>query len=288
MGAFLLRILLIVIVAYCGAVLWMWTRQESYLFLPNHDDPDPRFERFRWDRTLDGIRHQGWFLDQGAEQTVIYHGGNAEDLANHCDVLFDGLNVNALLVNYRGYGQSEGTPGEEVMVSDAIAVFDLFREETGTPAEQIFLMGRSLGTGVAVQVARARPEAAGLILVTPYESIEAIARFQYPWLPVKGILRHPFRSIDHAPHLTLPALVFLAEYDNVIPPETGRRLGEALGGPTEIHTLPMGHNDINQHPDYFKTINRFIAEHGCKNSAQEVKEASPNDAAESTPNGNSE
>jgi pimeloyl-ACP methyl ester carboxylesterase len=254
----LLRIVLLLAVSYAGAVLWMWARQERYLFLPKHYEVLPEFERFRWDRNINGIRHQGWFLDKGKEKTVIYHGGNAEDLAGHCEVMMDGLDANALLVNYRGYGQSEGTPGEKEMVADCIAVFDLFCAEKNVSPSNIFLMGRSLGSGIAIQVAAARPAAAGLILVTPYESIEAIARVQYPWLPAKGILRHPFLAIDYAPQIQMRALVLLAEFDEAIPIETGRRLGEALGGPTEIITLPMGHMDINEHYGYFGAINAFV------------------------------
>jgi len=253
-----LRLLIIVAVAYAGAVVWMWIRQDAYLFRPKRYEVLQEFERYRWDRNIDGINHQGWFLDKGAEKTVIYHGGNAEDLAGHCDVLFDGLDVNALLVNYRGYGESEGVPGEKEMVADAVEIFDLFCEEQNVAPSTIFLMGRSLGSGVSVQVAAARPQAAGVILVTPYESIAAIAKFQYPWLPFGQMLRHPFRSINHAPEIKMPALILLAEFDEVIPTETGLKLGDAWGGEKEVVIIPMGHNDINEHPSYFQTINRFV------------------------------
>jgi pimeloyl-ACP methyl ester carboxylesterase len=260
MGWVIFRIALLLLVAWSGAVLWMWVRQESYLFLPNHWDPLPQFETYRWDREINGVKLQGWFLDKGADKTLIYHGGNAEDLAGHCETLLEGLDINALLVNYRGYGQSQGTPGEKELVADSIAVLDLFCTEKQVAPASIFLMGRSLGSGVSTQVASARPEVAGVILVTPYESIAAIAKFQYPWLPIERMLRHPLRSIDYAPNLNIPALILLAEFDEVIPVESGRRLGEAWGGPKEIITLPTGHNDINQHPAYFEHINRFVSE----------------------------
>jgi hypothetical protein len=254
----ILRIISLIVVIYVCAVLWMWLRQDHYLFLPRHYDVLPEFERYRWDRTINGVKHQGWFLDKGKEKTVIYHGGNAEDLAGHCEVMMDGMDANILLVNYRGYGQSEGTPGEKELVSDAIAIFDLFCAEKNVSPSNIVLMGRSLGTGVAIQVAAARPQAAGLILITPYESIAAIAKFQYPWLPIERMLRHPFRAIDIAPQIKMPALVILSEFDEVIPIETGRKLGEALGGVKEIITLPMSHMDINEHPGYFGAINPFV------------------------------
>jgi pimeloyl-ACP methyl ester carboxylesterase len=253
----LLDLLLSAALCYSAAVLWMWIRQEHYLFKPKHYDPLPEFEPYRWDRAINGLHHQGWFIDKEKNRTLIYHGGNAEDLAGHCEVMMNGPDANVLLVNYRGYGQSEGTPGEREMVADCIAIYDRFREETGTPPEKIILMGRSLGTGVAVQVAAARP-AAGLILATPYESIAAIAKFQYPWLPIRRMLRHTFLAADYAPDISIPALVLLAEHDEIIPVESGRRLSGALGGPTEIVTLPMGHMDIHEHPGYYEAINRFI------------------------------
>ena len=258
MGLILLNAALLLWVLWGGAVVWMWARQESYLFLPNHWEVIPKYEPFRWDRKVNGVSLQGWFLDKGADRTVIYHGGNAEDLSGHCEVLFKGLEVNALLVNYRGYGQSEGTPGEKKMVADCIAILDLFCKEEQVAPSSLFLMGRSLGSGISTQVAAARPDIAGVILVTPYESIAAIAKFQYPWLPIERMLRHPFRSIVHAPNIKTPALILLAEFDNVIPSESGRKLGEAWGGPKETITLPTGHNDISEHPAYFEAINRFI------------------------------
>jgi len=258
MGWMIFRIMFLLFMVWGGVVLWMWIRQESYLFIPNHWDPLPEFEQFRWDREVNGVKLQGWFIDKGADKTVIYHGGNAEDLAGHCETLFDGLDVNALLMNYRGYGQSEGTPGEKEIVADCIAVLDLFSKEEKVPLSSIYLMGRSLGSGVSPQVAAARPEVAGVILVTPYESIAAIAKLKYPWLPIERLLRHPFRSTDHVQNLKIPALILLAEFDKVIPIESGRKLGEAWGGPKEVITLPMGHHDISEHPAYFEAINRFI------------------------------
>ncbi|MFA6172361.1 MAG: alpha/beta hydrolase [Kiritimatiellales bacterium] len=254
----ILRVILIVVILYVCAVIWMWARQEKYLFLPKHGETLPEFERFRWDRTVNGVRHQGWFLDKGKAKTVIYYGGNAEDLAGHCEEMMAELDANILMINYRGYGQSEGTPGEKELVADSIVMFDLFCAEKNSSPSNICLMGRSLGCGVAVQVATARPEIAGIILVTPFESIAALAHAQYPWLPIKGLLRHSFRAIDYAPEIKMPALVVLAEFDDVIPSGSGRKLGEALGGPKEFVTLPMSHNDINEHPGYFEAVNRFI------------------------------
>ncbi len=252
-----LRILLLLAIAYGGAILWMCIRQESYLFLPCRYDPPDGAERFSWNPAVNGVQLQGWFLDKGAARTVIYYGGNAEDVSGHIEPFFAWLEANVLLVNYRGYGESEGKPGEKELVADALEIYDRLVDEKQIAPENIILMGRSLGSGVAVQVAAAR-KSAGVILVTPYESIAAIAKFQYPWLPIERVLRHPFRSVDLAPEIKLPLLTLLAQFDEVIPIETGRRLTAAWGGPTETVTLPARHNEINDDPGYFDAINRFV------------------------------
>ncbi|MBM4152174.1 MAG: alpha/beta hydrolase [Kiritimatiellaceae bacterium] len=254
----LLYILLPSLTLYGTVVFWMWVKQERYIFRPKRYDIPPEFERFRWDRDIAGIRHQGWFIDKGKTNTVIYHGGNAEDLAGHCAVMMNGMDANILLVNYRGYGHSEGSPGEKAMVADSIALFDLFCSEKNSQPSTVFIMGRSLGSGIAVQVARARPQAAGLILVTPYESLTVLAKQRYPWLPVKLLLRHSFSAIEVAPHIQMPALVLLAELDEIIPVESGRKLSEHLSGEKKIIALPTGHYDIHEHPGYFGSINRFV------------------------------
>lgn len=255
----LFLIILTCAAAYIGTFLWMWTRQENYLFIPKHNSVMPAFEKYRRDQTVGDVTLQGWFLDKGKNRTVIYYGGNAEDLAGHCDVLYNGLDANTLLVNYRGYGQSEGTPSETNIIADSIELFDRFCSEYQATPASIFLMGRSLGSGVAVQVAKARPSVGGVILVTPYESIAAVASHRYPWLPIKKILRHPFLSNEYAPDIRIKALIFLAEFDESIPIESGQKLGDLWGGPKKIITLPKGHMNINEHPDYFEKINRFIA-----------------------------
>ncbi|MFA5687958.1 MAG: alpha/beta fold hydrolase [Kiritimatiellales bacterium] len=258
----IVRIIFICALLYAGILCWMWIRQEKFLFQPKHENPPAAFEHFRWDRTIDGFWHEGWFIDKKKPVTVIYHGGNAEDLANHVEIMFNGLDANVLMINYRGYGLSAGKPGEKVMVSDAIQLYDLFRAETGTPAEQLFLMGRSLGTGIAVQVAAARPSA-GLILVTPYAKIEDAARFQYPFLPpLNLLLRHRFRSIDYVTTIQTPALILLAAHDEMIPLQSGETLAEIYAGTKKIITLPTGHMDIHEIPEYFAAMNKFIKSAG--------------------------
>lgn len=107
-------------------------------------------------------------------------------------------------------------------------------------------------------LAGARPVRAA-ILVTPYDSIAAVASGQYPYLPVRLLLRHPFPSTDWAQKTQAPALLLAAERDFVVPATHAQRLFEAWAGAKQIHVLPQtGHNDIEMHPDYYRLINEFL------------------------------
>jgi uncharacterized protein len=119
-------------------------------------------------------------------------------------------------------------------------------------------MGRSLGSGPAAMLASARP-VRGAILVTPFDSMSAVASAHYPYLPARLLLRHPFASVDWAKRTQAPALFLAAEYDNVIPSPHARRLFDAWAGPKQIHVLAeTGHNDIEMHPDYYRLVNEFL------------------------------
>ena len=111
-----------------------------------------------------------------------------------------------------------------------------------------------------MQLAAARPMA-GVILVSPYDSIVRVAGHHYPVLPVSLMLRHRFDSIAHAPGLDVPLLCLAAEYDNVIPPAHAARLVEAWKGARKFRVLPgAGHNDISGHPDYWREVGAFLAD----------------------------
>ena len=121
------------------------------------------------------------------------------------------------------------------------------------------LMGRSLGSGVAVYVASQR-RVRGVILVTPFDSLLNVARHHYPILPVGLLLRHSFDSIGMAPAIPTPALFLVAARDEVIPPEFAVRLAQAWGGPRHtVHIEGAGHNDIQLEADYWQAVNRFLA-----------------------------
>lgn len=171
-------------------------------------------------RATDGTRLSGWLMTPdcaGPHPAVIYFGGRSEEVswvARDAGRLFPGMTV--LAVNYRGYGQSLGSPGEADMVSDGKMLFDWLVGRAHVDAARIAVVGRSLGSGVAVQVATARP-AHSLVLLTPYDSILALAQRKFRGVPVGFVLRHRFESDRHAHALTAPTLVLRAAVDKVVP-----------------------------------------------------------------------
>jgi pimeloyl-ACP methyl ester carboxylesterase len=161
-------------------------------------------------------------------------------------------------MNYRGYGLSGGRPGERALKSDARLIYDVFTSREGIDPGRVAVMGRSLGTGVAVSLASGRP-ASGLVLISPYDSLVSVARDFYPWMPVGLILRHRFDSLALAPSMKAPALMLLASDDEVIRPEHTHRLREAWAGPVTLVTVEgEGHNTLWRDPRYREGITGFL------------------------------
>jgi fermentation-respiration switch protein FrsA (DUF1100 family) len=184
-----------------------------------------------------------------------YFGGNAEDVAWMLEEIARcGSAANWLLVDYRGYGASAGRPSEASLSADAIAWYD----RVAPGAARVYVLGRSLGSGVAVQLAASR-RVDGVILVTPFDSLARVAKRHYPFLPVDLLLRHPFDSLGRAPGLRAPLLCIAATRDEVIPAEHARGLYDAWGGEKHLLELEAGHNDIDNHPDYWGHIGRFLS-----------------------------
>ncbi|MGE0356543.1 MAG: alpha/beta hydrolase [Burkholderiales bacterium] len=190
---------------------------------------------------------------------VLYFGGNAEEVTargREAEQVYGRRAV--VLVNYRGYGESGGKPGEKALVADALALHDWAAKRPDLDPGRLCAHGRSLGSGVAVQLAAARPLRC-LVLTSAFESLVAVGKSHYPWVPVAWLLRHRFASVDHAPSLRLPALFAYGGSDTIIAPAHSERLADAWGGPVERLRLEgFGHNDLDLHPRYAEAIAAFL------------------------------
>ncbi|HEY0063629.1 MAG TPA: alpha/beta fold hydrolase [Telluria sp.] len=171
-------------------------------------------------RATDGTKLSGWLMTPqvpGPHPAVIYFGGRSEEVSwvvRDAGKLFPGMAV--LAVNYRGYGASHGDPAETHMVDDGRLLFDWLAERHHVDPKRVAVVGRSLGSGVAVQVAMERP-VHSVVLITPYDSILAIAKRRFRAVPVEYVLRHRFESVKYAPALTAPTYVLRAAFDDIVP-----------------------------------------------------------------------
>jgi fermentation-respiration switch protein FrsA (DUF1100 family) len=248
---------------YLALLAYLYFQQEGLLFFPVKSDP--LLARQWRDRRVEipsgRLVLEGWWAENPAAAgapTVLYFGGNAEDVL-HTAEAGQLLHARRLLVTcYRGYGGSPGKPGQAALYEDALAIYDYVVRQAGVAPDGVVVAGRSLGSSVAIYLAAHRP-VRGVVLVTPFDSMVAVARRHYPFFPAGMLLRNPFPSEELARQATAPALVLAGGRDDIIPAAHAERLAQAWAGAKELHVLAgAGHNDIQGHPEYYPRINEFL------------------------------
>jgi alpha-beta hydrolase superfamily lysophospholipase len=215
MKLFLISIVSLYLVITAGFYFF----QEKLIFFPqkfpNGSNSITKYENLEIMINVDGVTLHGWLLNEEKEKLIIYYGGNAEEVSCRIDD-FKGLeNYSVLLMNYRGYGKSSGSPSEKHLFSDAVQIFDYITGTLDIQPENRVLFGRSLGSGIALYVA-SRREVSSVVLVTPFDSIRNIVRDKIPFIPVDMILKHHFHSLSYAKDVTCPSLILIAKNDRVI------------------------------------------------------------------------
>lgn len=205
----------------------------------------------------------GWLLvprdGEGPYPAIMYFGGRSEEVSWLQDAAkwFPGHVVFAM--NYRGYGESGGSPSERALYSDALREFDFLVRSPHVDAKRVSVIGRSLGTGVANYVVANRP-VENVILITPYDSILSLARSAMYLVPVGLLLLHRFESIRFARSATQPCLALLAEHDDIVPEAHTRRLIDAWGGSMDVLRIPgSDHRDIPYRADTLDVIAGWLA-----------------------------
>ncbi len=246
----LLFVLTVIVVLYLGACAVLYAFQRSLIYYPQPRTVGTSATILKLPVTdadvLVSVRpHDG-------PKALIYFGGNAEDASRNLPAFSQAFPDHALyLLHYRSYGGSTGKPSEEAIQRDATALFDKVHAEH----PQTAVIGRSLGSGVAVRLASRRP-VSRLILITPYNSFQEIAASHYPHMPVKWLLRDKFESWRYAPRITVPTLLIAAEHDEIIPrSSTDRLYAHFAKGVASLQVIPgTGHNTISGSPQYLEMI----------------------------------
>ena len=187
--------------------------------------------------TPDGVHLRGWLVrNSDAEKLplLIYFGGSGSESSEMLPLVrkLDGWSV--ALVNYRGFGLSEGTPTQSNALADAVLIYDSLVARADIASDQVVVMGYSLGTGVAVYLSEQRP-ILETILVSPYDRWSLIGLKQTPlFAPLSGIMKPYFDSLSRAPGIHAPLLCLIGSEDVFVPPERSLNLVNAWGGETEV------------------------------------------------------
>ena len=270
-----MKIIAAIIIGFCGFTGLIYFFQEAFIFFPVSIDRvalqaiKKRFPRAE-ELTItaaDNKKLHGWLVKpEGAVKSplVIYFGGNAEEVSWLISEAQWLKGWAVCLMNYRGYGLSEGRPKEQALYSDALAVYDHLVKRADVDAQRIVVMGRSIGTGVATYLAQHRP-IKGAILICPFDSLVSIGKKHYPILPVALLLKHSFDSLSRAAALKMPLLALVARDDEIVPRESSLRLTERWGGPHTTALIDGGHNTLQEYPGYWESIQQFLAQQFSEN-----------------------
>lgn len=246
-------ILVILIVAYIGLCVVMYTMQRSFQYFPTPRRLGPT--------RLAGTYQRGDTLLQltvrphAGPGAVLYFGGNGEDVSSSLAPLTAAFPEREIvMLHYRGYGGSAGVATEADITADAAGLFDQVR----AAHPDVIVIGRSLGSGVAVRLASTRP-VSRLVLVTPYDSLLGIAQRQFPWFPVRYLLIDKYESWRYVPDVAVPVLILAAAKDEVIPGASTEKLRDrfSAGQVTYVIVPNASHNTVGDDPLYVRSLAAF-------------------------------
>jgi fermentation-respiration switch protein FrsA (DUF1100 family) len=256
----------VVALSLLNTVLWML--QPSMVFYPTRvlqetpADWGLEFEEVDL-RAEDGTRLHAWFIPHPRPtHTLLFLHGNAGNISHRGSSIeiVNRLGLSVLILDYRGYGQSEGVPTEQGLYMDARAAWHHLTEERALDPGEILIFGRSLGASVAVELA-ARTQPAGLILESGFSSAADMARHLYPGLHHVLLRRFQLDSVGRLARVQAPVLVLHSRDDEIVPYALGRRLFEAAPEPKTFVELVGDHNSgfLTSQPNYERSLAAFIA-----------------------------
>ncbi len=259
---------IVILVLYAGICALLYFNQDALLFHPQPNSKQevadilksyPEFDTLTF-IMKDGNRTCGYISKDTIKEKlplVLYFGGNAEEVSHLAEKYKYFPNTIMVLMNYRSFGLSQGTISEKSMFSDALEIYDKLMANPEVDANNVIVMGRSMGTGVATYVSSQRKTNA-TVLITPYESIIDVAQEKYTFVPISWFIKHPFKSKEYAASITTPVLSLIAKNDQVIPPHHAHNLMEAWKGNTEVFEVNEDHSTIMKNEEVWKKIEEFV------------------------------
>jgi len=254
-----MKVIVYILVFIVTFVIFVWYVEQASVFYPVKElaaTPDRIGLDFEdvFFSTGDNVKVHGWLVKHpNAKSVLLFFHGNAGNIGDRLDKikLFHDIGLDVLIVDYRGYGRSEGRPTEKGIYLDAVAAYDHLRKRADTKDKNIILYGASLGGAVAVDLATKR-DVSCLIADSTFSSATDIAKRLYPFIP-SFLIRTKMDSLGKIKALTLPKLFIHSKEDSIVPFTLGKRLFDAAPPPKEMFEIMGDHNDgFYQNEDLLK------------------------------------
>ena len=249
---------------------WMFLQQPGMIFFPARGlQATPADWAMSYEdvslKSADGIELHGWYIPAPrAERVVLFLHGNAGNISHRGEsiAIFRRLGLDVFIFDYRGYGRSDGEPGEAGLYQDAAAAWRYLVETRGVSPGNIVVFGRSLGGAVAAQLAsRVQPQPGGLILESTLSSARDFAKAAFPLLSRVLVVRYQFDSVARLTQVRCPVLVLHSPTDEIMPYRLGEKLYQSAHEPKRFVALRGDHNSgfMQSQPQYEQALGEFIA-----------------------------
>ena len=253
-----------IIIAYLALLVFIYFYQRNLLYHPTENNYQNDKIQFRYDEIFikvdDKIKLKSWIINKNLKKfkTLVFFHGNAGELSNRIYKLneLNKLDINILLISWRGFSGNEGSPTEDNLYKDAEAAIQwLNRKEVKN--DRIILYGESLGTGVAVEIGK-KNNFNSIILESPFTSMENAAKIYYPYLPVKLLLKDKYDSLSKITTIKTPILIMHGKKDDIVPFSMGKELFEKANHPKHSYFTSQDDHMMEFNDEIIVNIKNFI------------------------------
>lgn len=246
----LLLVVVGLVIGYLLLIAYVYAKQGAMLYFPTKEiEATPHNIGLDYQeltlKTKDSVNISAWYIPaEDARGFLLFCHGNAGNISHRLDSIriFHGLGLSVLIFDYRGYGKSQGSPGEEGTYNDAEAAWDYLVNILHVKPEKIVLFGRSLGSAVVIELAL-RKQASALIIESGFTSVPDLGKKFFPHLPVRLISRYHYESISKVEKIKIPKLFVHSPEDEIVPFDQGVNLFEKASEPKEFLKIVGGHNE---------------------------------------------
>lgn len=273
----MLNSLLLIVGLFVAVALWLRWREPHMLYYPDRQiDQTPDQLGWKYEDVYltasDGVKINGWFVSapdapRSPRSTILFLHGNAGNISHRMEKLeiFRNLGLDTFIIDYRGYGRSEGAPNEEGTYRDAQAAYEylLVRRSLGEGGTRepktIVVYGESLGAAVAVDLAAKHP-VGGIVIEEAFTSVGDVGQKMFPFLPVRWLVRNKYDTLSKIGRINAPLLIFHSHDDEFFDMRHAQRLLAAANEPKQLIELHGGHNDafLTSAPTYRSALQQFL------------------------------